>query len=100
MTVCFSKETPAPTEVGAGDFLLLAGSVKGGVIGVEVLGVEVVLGDAEGIADFSNSNSRGKGISRGSDSVGISNEENTFFPPFLKKVLGNRPKHLESVMYQ
>ena len=38
---------------------LAASLVKAGIAGVEILGVQVVLGDAEGIADFSVSNQRG-----------------------------------------
>jgi hypothetical protein len=30
--------------------------VKGGIVSVEVLGVQIVLGDAEGIGDFTVSN--------------------------------------------
>jgi len=62
------KASPAPAFVGTGDVLLFTGvtgftgftrSVKGGIVGVEVLFVEAVLCDAEGIADFSHSNMGG-----------------------------------------
>ena len=42
-----------------GTFLLLdffPHPIKSGVVGVEILGIEAVLGDAEGIEDFSVSN--------------------------------------------
>ena len=36
--------------------LLLTLGIKGGVVGVEILGVQMILGDAEGITDFTVSN--------------------------------------------
>jgi hypothetical protein len=54
------KKEPPPTERAVGGALLfrllLTLGIKGGVVGVEILGVQMILGDAEGIGDFSISN--------------------------------------------
>jgi hypothetical protein len=42
--------------------LLFAPLVKRGIVCVEILGIQPILGDAEGIGDFSVSNSRPKVI--------------------------------------
>ena len=54
------KKEPPPTDRAVGGALLfrllLTLGIKGGVVGVEILGVQMILGDAESIGDFSISN--------------------------------------------